>query len=151
LKKSRRTTISVPTGDPASETSLISPALTCILTPASESPDLVTIVISETEAMLGSASPRNPRVRMENRSDGGVALERHQRVVPAHALAVVNNPDQAPAALLDLYHQPPRSRVQGVLHQLLDHRSRPLHHLAGGDLVGHFLRQQLDFISHDEL
>ena len=39
------------------------------------------------------------------------------------------------AALLHLDLDPPGAGIQAVLHQLLYHRRRPLHHLAGGDLI----------------
>ena len=67
---------------------------------------------------------------------GGVALEGEQSVIVGHAAAVVGHPDQALAARLDGHFNAPGAGVNGVLDQLLHHRRRPLHHLAGGDFVG---------------
>src|SRR5690606_26381560 len=46
--------------------------------------------------------------------------------------------DQARAALLDVDVDAQRTGVEAVLDQFLDHRSRTLDHLAGGDLVDEF-------------
>ena len=69
----------------------------------------------------------------------GVPLEGQQRVVAHHALSIVHNADQLASAALHLDAHPRRARVQRVLQQLLDHRRRPLHHLAGRNLVGHLV------------
>ena len=68
---------------------------------------------------------------------GGVAEEGGLRLGGGDAAAVVGNPDEAHAAVLDLHGQGVRPGVDGVLHELLDHRRGPLHHLAGGDQIGH--------------
>ena len=60
------------------------------------------------------------------------------------AAAVVRDPDERHAAPLDLNGHCRRPGVDGVLHQLLHHRGRPLHHLPGGDQVGHMGVQHLD-------
>ena len=68
---------------------------------------------------------------------GGVAEEGGLRLGGGDAAAVVGNPDEAHAAVLDLHGQGVRPGVDSVLHELLDHRRGPLHHLAGGDQIGH--------------
>ena len=68
LKNKRFTEIIVPLGAPVSATSLIFPPATMILVPTSDDAALVTISMSETDAMLGRASPLNPSVAMEKRS-----------------------------------------------------------------------------------
>ena len=73
-----------------------------------------------------------------------MAAQRQPRLVAAHAAAVVDDADQPPPAALDLDLDAPRAGVERVLDQLLDHRGRPLDHLAGGDLVDHVVRQDLD-------
>ena len=92
----------------------------------------------ETAEMAARASPRKPRVPMASRSysvrsvlGGGL------RLGGGDAAAVVGNPDEAHAAVLDLHGQGVRPGVDSVLHELLDHRRGPLHHLAGGDQIGH--------------
>ena len=40
--------------------------------------------------------------------------------------------------------------IQGVLDEFLDHAGGPLHHFAGGDLVGHLFGQQLDAVHGDD-
>ena len=59
LKNSFSTIIVVPTGNPISSTSIISPASAIILVPFS-SAVLVSIVSSDIDAILASASPLNP-------------------------------------------------------------------------------------------
>ena len=65
----------------------------------------------------------------------GVALDGQQRVVPQHAGAVVGDPDHRLPALLDVDQDARGPGVERVFHQLLHHRRRPLHHLAGRDFV----------------
>ncbi len=67
---------------------------------------------------------------------GGKALHGQQSVVVIHAMAVVGHLDQGAAPVFDIDEDPVAAGVQSVFHQLLDHRGRPLDHLAGGDLVG---------------
>ena len=72
---------------------------------------------------------------------GGVAFKRQQGIVPQHAATVVHDADESPPARLHFDAQVGRARVERVFEQFLDHRSRPLHHLAGGDFVGDLIRQ----------
>ncbi len=75
---------------------------------------------------------------------GGVPLKRQQRIVAVHSLPVVADADQPPPAGLDLDANAIGARVQCVLQQLLDHRGRPVHHLAGSDLVGNLVGKNAD-------
>ena len=75
---------------------------------------------------------------------GGVALEGQQGVVAVHALAVVGDADELAPARLDLDADAVGAGVQSVLQQLLHHRGRPVHHLAGGDLVGNLVGEYAD-------
>src|SRR5437899_743447 len=61
-----------------------------------------------------------------------VAIEGEEGVVPPHAAAVVGDRDARLAAPLELDANGGRAGVESVLDQLLDHRRRALHHLAGG-------------------
>ena len=78
-----------------------------------------------------------------------MALEGQQGVVAVHALAVVGDADQLAPARLDLDADALGSGVQRVLQQLLHHRSRPVHHLAGGDLVGDLVGKYADAAHKD--
>jgi len=62
LKKRLRTVTDVPTGHPTSENSPCSPAISLRHNPATSSAGREEISISETEAILGKASPLKPRV-----------------------------------------------------------------------------------------
>ena len=73
-----------------------------------------------------------------------VPIHAHDRVLAHHAPAVVGNPDAPLAAPLDRHAHRPRTRVDGVLDQLLHDRGRALHHLARRDLVGHMVGQDPD-------
>jgi hypothetical protein len=75
---------------------------------------------------------------------GGVALEGQQGVVAVHAVAVVGDADQPAPARLDLDADAAGAGVQGVLQQFFHHRGRPVHHLAGGDLVGNLVGKNAD-------
>jgi hypothetical protein len=73
-----------------------------------------------------------------------VALKGQQGVVAVHAVAVVGDADELAAARFDFDADARGARVQGILQQLFDHRSRPVDHLAGGDLVGHLVGKNAD-------
>src|SRR2546427_275595 len=77
-----------------------------------------------------------------------MARQRELGVLAAHPLAVVAHPDQRLAAVLDGDAYGPRARVGRVLDELLHHGRRALHHLAGGDLVGHLRREHGDLRRH---
>ncbi len=80
---------------------------------------------------------------------GGVALEGQQGVVAQHAAAIVDDADQAPAAGFDFDAEIGGAGVERVFEQFLDDRSGPLHHFAGGDLVGDLVGKNAD-AAHDE-
>ena len=61
-----------------------------------------------------------------------------------HPAAVIGYNDAVAARILQLDHDAARTGIEGILHQFLDHRRRPLHHLTGGDLVGHVFGQPAD-------
>ena len=71
-------------------------------------------------------------------------MHREPRVLGRHALAVVLDADQRPAALLDGHGDAAGAGIERVLDQFLDDRGGPLDHLAGRDLVGERGRQDLD-------
>src|ERR1039458_5578727 len=71
-------------------------------------------------------------------------LEGKQRVVPHHAVAVVDDADQLSPAALNLNPNPRGSCIERVLQQLLHHGRRPLHHLAGSNLIGHLVGKYTD-------
>ena len=73
-----------------------------------------------------------------------MAFEGQQGVVAVHPMAVVRDADEPPSARLDLDTDAAGSGVERVLQQLLHHGSRPVHHLAGGDLVGNLVRKNAD-------
>ena len=62
-------------------------------------------------------------------------LQCHHRILRAHPDAVIEDPDKGLPTLLELDLDGAGPRVERVLDQLLDHRHRPLHNLAGGNLV----------------
>ena len=66
-----------------------------------------------------------------------MAQEGHARVLGRHAAAVVGDADIGRAAPADLHGHVFGPGVEGVLHQLLDHGGRALHHLARGDQIRH--------------
>ena len=66
---------------------------------------------------------------------GGVALDRQRQVGARHALAVVGDANQPPAAAVGEHVDAARAGIERVLDQLLDHARRTLDHLAGGDAV----------------
>ena len=73
-----------------------------------------------------------------------MALKGQQGVVAVHALAIVGDADHAPSAALDFDADAHGPSVKSVLQQLLHHRSGPVHHLAGGDLVGNLIGKDAD-------
>ena len=65
----------------------------------------------------------------------GVALQGQAGVLGGHPGPVVAHGDELDPAPPHLHPHPTGPGVEGVLHQLLHDRGRPLHHLARGDLV----------------
>ena len=101
---------------------------------------------------LAAKSHRRQREQIVDRRQlrGGVALEREVRLLRRHPGAVVADGDEPETAALDLDLDASRAGVERVLHQLLDHRRRPLDHLAGGDLIGQLRRQHADARGHEK-
>ena len=64
---------------------------------------------------------------------GGVALAGEPEIGGANAAAIVADPDEIEPATADVDAHGGRPSVERVLDQLLDHRSRSLDRLAGGD------------------
>ena len=104
----------------------------------------------ETEAIDGSASPRNPSVAIAARSDGTRILlvacrsSASRASSGIHALAVVFDANQPLAAELRGNDDAARAGVEAVLDQFLDDRCRAFDYLAGRDLIGEVNRQPLD-------
>ena len=154
LKKSCRTSTLVPGALPAALTSAIFPPLTMICVPSGEplSRSRVVRVNRLTLAMLGSASPakahRGDRRQIFGALDftGGVAFQAEQRVVTAHAGAVVGHAHETAAAGLNLDGEARRLRVERVFDQLLHDAGGAFDHFAGGDLIGDVFGQQTDAI-----
>src|SRR5689334_22166629 len=73
-----------------------------------------------------------------------MTLKGEHSVVAYHAASVVGDLDQLLPARLDIDLDARGPGVEGVLKQLLDYRGRPLHHFAGGDLVGHGFGENVD-------
>ena len=74
----------------------------------------------------------------------GVAFESEHGIVAHHAAAVVGDLDQFLPARLHLNANARGTGVQRVLQQLLHHRRGTLHHLAGSDLVGNSLGENVN-------
>src|SRR5687768_10718411 len=69
-------------------------------------------------------------------------LQAEQRIVPAHADAVVSDAHQTASASLDFHGDACGLRVNRVFHQLLHHAGRALNHFSSGDLVGNLFGQK---------
>ena len=99
-------------------------------------------VVRDTAAMLASASPRKPSVAIAPRSSTDCSLLvawRAKAVTASSALMPSPSSTTAISAVPACSRSTAMRRAAGVervLDQLLDHRRRPLDHLAGGDLVG---------------
>ena len=77
---------------------------------------------------------------------GGVPLEAEPCILERHSLAVVDNLYQSPAGILDDELDVGGTGIDGVFQEFLDDRGRALHHLTGGNLVGHGIGQKFDDI-----
>ena len=130
----------MPTGWDIGRSALFAPSSTDSANAASAPWARLRISSRDTEAIDGSASPRKPSVAMAveiavGNLRGRVALDRKREIVGVHAGAVVGDADQRAPARFDRDVDAPRAGVERVLDQLLDRRSRPLDHFAGGDAV----------------
>ena len=72
---------------------------------------------------------------------GRMLRQRQQQFIGGDAAAVVTHANQPCAAAFELDFDALRAGIETVLDQFLDHRSRPLDHLAGCDLVDEHGRQ----------
>ena len=102
-----------------------------------------------TAPIEGSASPRNPSVRMRQQVlvvelGGGVALDRQREVGVGHATAVIGDGDLSPPAAIGEDIDPACAGIDGVLDEFLDHARRTFHHLARGDAVDDLFGQLSD-------
>ena len=75
-------------------------------------------------------------------------VEREKRVLPAHADPIIRYSDASLPTALDVDVDARRPSVQGILDQFLYDGRGPLHHLAGGDLVRHQIRKDLNCARH---
>src|SRR5580700_7519908 len=73
-----------------------------------------------------------------------MALESQQSIIAHHAAAVVSDLDELLAAGFNLNPDAGCARIERIFEQLLGHRSRTLHHFAGGDLVGNAFGKNVD-------
>ncbi len=71
----------------------------------------------------------------------GVTFKSHSRVSRRHTAAIVNHLDQRSPRVLDHDAHISRTRINRILHQLLNHRSRTLYHLPGRYLISHRVRE----------
>ena len=70
------------------------------------------------------------------------------QILRVHAGAIVGDRNELAASVLDGYCDLRRSRVDAVLHQLLDDARRALDHLARSDQVHHVAIKE-DYSTHD--
>ena len=76
-----------------------------------------------------------------------MAQKRPAQLAPLHAAPIVRDPYELDAPVLYLHGDGSRSRIYGVLHQLLHHACGTLHHLPGGNFV-YCLRVQNMYLCH---
>ena len=93
-----------------------------------------------TEPIEGSASPRNPSVRIWSKSSSSSLDVAWRSTASArsfwrHAAAVIGDADPPPPAAIGEDVDPARAGIDRVLDEFLDHARRALDHLAGGDAV----------------
>ncbi len=108
------------------------------------------MLVSETEAIAASASPRKPMVPTSSSSCRSrtllVAWRRRAMGSSArrNAAAVVFHADQAHPTRQQAYGDLAGTGIQGVVHQFAHHRGGALYHLASGNLADQFIGQVLD-------
>jgi hypothetical protein len=74
-----------------------------------------------------------------------VPRNRNRQLVSSDAPAIVTHPYQSNAAALDIDLNAVRTGIQAVFDEFLDDRSRPLDHLACGDLVDELTGENADW------
>src|ERR1700756_3117212 len=79
-----------------------------------------------------------------------MSLEGKQRVVGHHPTSVVGNLDELLATRLHLNADARGLGIQSIFQKFFHHRCGPLHHLAGGDLVGNGFGKNVD-LAHEVL
>ncbi len=77
---------------------------------------------------------------------GGMPFQAEQRIIAAHAAAVIGHADKAPSAGLDFHGDIFGAGVEGIFDQFLHHAGGALNHFAGGDLVGDLFGKELDAV-----
>ena len=140
----------VPSGAPTSRSEDTVPPLTRISVPVALPRARVRSVKCETEAMLGSASPRNPSVRIAARSsDAAILLVAWRSMASRASAGSIPSPSSStrnaflpPSSIVD--RDPPGARIERVLDELFYDRRRTLDDLARGDLIGKMQWQDLD-------
>ena len=75
---------------------------------------------------------------------GGVTLDRKRKIGARHAVAIVGDANEPPAAAVGEHIDAAGAGIERVLDEFLDHARRPLDHLARGDAVDNGLGQLAD-------
>ena len=86
------------------------------------------------------------QVRQAGDLAGGVATQRQGQVLAGDTGAIVPHPQQLDAPLLQVDLDAIRAGVQAIFNKFLGHGRRPLHHLAGGDLIDELRGQLADAV-----
>ncbi len=73
-----------------------------------------------------------------------MAFKSQQGVIAHHAAAVVGDAYELPPSAFHRDDDAVCAGVERILQQFLDHRSRPVDHLAGSDLIGYLVRKNVD-------
>lgn len=81
-------------------------------------------------------------------TDARLSFERKTCIGLRHPLPVVHYLNRSLARIFHHHVNPCSRSVYGILHQFFYHRSRPLYHFTGGNLVCHRIRQQMYNIAH---
>ena len=77
---------------------------------------------------------------------GGMAFEAKQRVIAAHADAVISDSNQASAAGLNFDDDSSRLSIESIFNQLLDDAGGPFYDFPCGDLIRDVVRKQADAV-----
>jgi hypothetical protein len=75
-------------------------------------------------------------------------FQTQKSIFPRHAATVIRNPDKSLSATLDIYLNTGSACIQRILHQFLNHRSRPFYDLAGCDLVAQGFWEYMNLLGH---
>ena len=79
---------------------------------------------------------------------GRMTLYGQGQIIPVNTETVVTHPDQSAATGFNLHPDVRGPGIHTVLQQLLDYRCRSFNYLAGRDLTGQCLRQDLDTVEY---